>query len=121
MGSETPQRETILAAAVAQGLELLPFDEANRLLIELHQQMGELECANAALKEAVTILKSQKKALKSRNAALEDGIKAISAKCCWRNVEACFVNCPGRSFCDTAGLSLVYPPETAVKAEAASL
>jgi len=104
MKQEIPQKETILAAAVAKGMELLPFNEANERIVALHQQVGDLECAIGLLKEAVKTLKTQKKALENRNAALEDGIKAISAHCSWRELGFCDVLCSGRSFCKTDGL-----------------
>jgi len=74
--------ETILTAAVERGLFGLT-DEAGEQIMKLLRQVGQLE---------------------ERNASLESGLKAVSARCFWRSMGYCDLACPGRTFCDAGGL-----------------
>jgi hypothetical protein len=75
--------QTILEAAVAQGLALQDPEA-----IGLHQQVGGLEI---------------------RNACLENAIEAISRNCAWRLRGLCNLACEGYGFCKTDSLVLVAP------------
>jgi len=74
--------DTIIEAAVEKGLPRSRA-EIEAQMVTLLRQVGNLE---------------------ERNAALEHGIDAISAQCGWRQAGACFLNCPGRAFCNVKGL-----------------
>jgi hypothetical protein len=75
---------TILEEAVARGVKITGPGGAEAQILKLLRQVGQLE---------------------ERNAALENGIKAISARCYWRRMGYCDLSCPGRVFCDVTGLA----------------
>ena len=75
--------DTIIAAAVEKGLPR-SRTEIEVQMVTLLRQVGNLE---------------------ERNAALENGIEAVSAMCFWRTKRLCLQDCPGRTFCDTKGLT----------------
>lgn len=105
MEMEAPQKETILSAAVAKGIELLPINEVNEGIVELHRQVSDLESTNSTRKQVIKILHN-------RNAALWDAIRAISTHCSWRQMGFCDLLCSGRAFCKTEGLAaLPLSPE----------
>lgn len=76
----------LLEEVVARGVEAMGPEATAAQMLALLRQVGELENSLAAVKE--------------RNADLENGIKAISAKCYWRSMGYCDLACPGRVFCD---------------------
>jgi hypothetical protein len=75
--------KTLLEEVVDRGVPFMDAETANEEILKLLRQVGQLE---------------------SRNAALENGIKAISLECGWRVKGYCDLSCEGRGFCDTSGL-----------------
>lgn len=95
---------TILEEAVALAVPFLDAEAANKQIIALLRQVGKLEIEAAALAEGLKLAQGQVSSLRERNAALEVAIEAISAVCYWRAMGYCWLECPGRAFCDVAGL-----------------
>jgi hypothetical protein len=95
---------TILEAVVERGTPL-DMATAKEQILALLRQVGNLEMESAARLEALGLARRQITTLEWRNAALEIGIKAVSARCYWREVGSCDLACGGRAFCDTKGLA----------------
>jgi hypothetical protein len=95
---------TILEAVVERGAPL-DMATAKEQILALLRQVGNLEMESAARLEALGLARRQISGLADRNAAQENGIKAISAKCYWREVGSCDLACGGRAFCDPKGLA----------------
>ncbi len=104
---ETGPKQANLSAGADFGLPFLPAEEANAKLVAQHQEIGDLNCASKLLLSVNQKQKERIAALTSRNAALEDAIKAISAQCVWRTTKVCDVDCGGRAFCEVEGLNPV--------------
>jgi hypothetical protein len=95
---------SILEAAVDRGTPL-DMETAKEQLMALLRQVGNLEIESAARLEALRMARRQITTLEWRNAALETGLKAVSAKCYWRDMGSCDLACGGRAFCDAQGLA----------------
>jgi len=95
--------ESILEAAVGRGYEP---EAAQAQILALLRQVGQLEGDMAFANKAVKDFQQEIIALAERNAALENGIKAVSARCYWREMGSCDLACGGRAFCDAGGLAV---------------
>ena len=95
---------TILEEVVARGVPLLDAEGADKQILALLRQVGELEIESAAQAEGLKLALQRLCSLADRNAALENAIKAISAECYWRTTGYCNLDCAGRAFCDVTGL-----------------
>jgi len=102
---------TILEEAVARAVPFLDAESANKQILTLLRQVGELEIEAAAQVEGLKLTRGQVSTLADRNAALENAIKAISAVCYWRAMGYCYLDCGGRTFCDVTGLTRFAKPE----------
>ena len=104
----TESGPSILEAAVSRGYEP---EEAQAQILALLRQVGQLEIEAAARLEAVKLARRQAEALAARNAALEIGLKAVSAKCFWRVQRRCDLTCSGQAFCNVEGLAGFERPD----------
>jgi hypothetical protein len=86
-------KENIIEQAVRAATPFMTAEEANEEIIRLLQQVGRLERSEATLKE--------------RNAHMENGLKAASAQCAWRQLGYCNLHCGGRVFCKADDLEAV--------------
>lgn len=86
----------------------LPPEEAGAEILKLHRQVGGLENEVMRLEAKVGDLLKKNGALFSRNGDLEAVIKTLCRNyCAPRRGGSCDLQCPGRDYGDTGGLSSV--------------
>ena len=96
--------EKMSKMAKDQARPLLDVTTVNQQILMLLCKIGELKRDLATHVGAKNAGRRRIGILQDRNASLEDGIKAVSARCYWRSMGYCDLGCSGRMFCDVKGL-----------------
>jgi len=96
--------EKMSKMAMDQTRPLLDVTTADQQILVLLREIGELKRDLATHVGAKNAGRRRIGILQDRNASLEDGIKAVSARCYWRSMGYCDLGCSGRMFCDVKGL-----------------